>query len=78
VKRFVSIQFLNLRQSVGFLGRGISPMQGRYLYRTTQTQNKRRHLCHEWDSNPWSQLSSEGRQFVSDHAATLIGHSATT
>jgi hypothetical protein len=37
VKRFVSLQFLNLRQSVGLLGRGISPWQGRYL---TQTQNK--------------------------------------
>jgi hypothetical protein len=28
VKRFVSLQFLNLRQLVGLLGRGISPMQG--------------------------------------------------
>jgi hypothetical protein len=27
----VSFQFLNLRQSVGLLGRGISPSQGRYL-----------------------------------------------
>jgi hypothetical protein len=35
VKRFFSLQFLNLRQSVGLLGRGISPSQGRYL-----TQNK--------------------------------------
>jgi hypothetical protein len=33
----VSLQFLNLRQSVGLFGRGISPLQGRYL---TQTQNK--------------------------------------
>jgi hypothetical protein len=38
VKRFVSRQFLNLRQSVGFLGPGISPTQGRYLHRTTQTE----------------------------------------
>jgi hypothetical protein len=35
VKRFVSLQFLNLRQSVELLGVGISPSQGRYL---TQTQ----------------------------------------
>jgi hypothetical protein len=35
VKRFVSLQFLNLRQSGGFLGREISPSQGRYV---TQTQ----------------------------------------
>jgi hypothetical protein len=31
VKRFVSLQFLILRQSVGVLGRGITPSQGRYL-----------------------------------------------
>jgi hypothetical protein len=31
VKRFVSLQFLNLRQSVGLFGWGISPSQGRYL-----------------------------------------------
>jgi hypothetical protein len=31
VKRFVSLQFLNLTQSVRLLGRGISPSQGRYL-----------------------------------------------
>jgi hypothetical protein len=39
VKRFVSFQFLNVRHSVGPLGRVISPSQGRYL---TQTQNKHR------------------------------------
>jgi hypothetical protein len=27
-------------QSVGLLGQGISPSQGRYLHRNTQTQNK--------------------------------------
>jgi hypothetical protein len=31
--------FLLLRQSVGLLGRVISPSQGRYLHRTIQTQN---------------------------------------
>jgi hypothetical protein len=35
VKRFISLQFLNLRQSVALLGRGITPPQGRHL---TQTQ----------------------------------------
>jgi hypothetical protein len=34
VKRFVSLQFLNLRLSVGLLGPVISPSQGRYLTRT--------------------------------------------
>jgi hypothetical protein len=36
-------------------------------HRTTQTQNKRtqyRHPCLEWDSNPWSQVSKERRQFM--------------
>jgi hypothetical protein len=37
VKHFISLQFLNLRHSVGLLGRVISPSQGRYL---TQTRNK--------------------------------------
>jgi hypothetical protein len=41
VKRFVSLQFLNLRHSVGLLGRVISPSQGLYL---TQTQNKHRQI----------------------------------
>jgi hypothetical protein len=30
----VSLQFLNLRQSVGFIGRVISSSQGRYLTQT--------------------------------------------
>jgi hypothetical protein len=37
VTRFVSLQFLNLRQSVRLLGRGISTSEGRYMDRTTQT-----------------------------------------
>jgi hypothetical protein len=35
----VSLLFRNVRQSVGLLGLGISPSQGRYL---TQTQNERK------------------------------------
>jgi hypothetical protein len=45
VKRLVSLQLLNLRQSVGLLGPGISLSQDRYL---TQTQNKHTHSCLEW------------------------------
>jgi hypothetical protein len=48
VKKFVSFQFLNLRQSVELLGRGISPSKGRYLHRTTQTENKRRQTSMPW------------------------------
>jgi hypothetical protein len=55
VKGFVSLQFLNLRHSVGLLGRVISQSQGRYL---TQTKNKHRYPCLEWDSNTRFQCSS--------------------
>jgi hypothetical protein len=37
VKGFASLQFLNLGNLIGLLGRVISPSQDRYL---TQTQNK--------------------------------------
>jgi hypothetical protein len=33
---------------LGLLGRGISPMKGSYLHRTTQTQNKRRQTSMPW------------------------------
>jgi hypothetical protein len=33
VKHFVSIEFLNLRQSVGLLGRGTNETQDRYLHK---------------------------------------------
>jgi hypothetical protein len=62
VKRFVSLQFLNLRHSIGLLGRLISESQDRYLI---QTQNK-----HKETSMPRvgfeqrSQRSSERRQFI--------------
>jgi hypothetical protein len=45
MNRFLSFQFLNLRQSVGASGCGISPSQGHYL---TQTQNK-----HTQTPIPW-------------------------
>jgi hypothetical protein len=59
------LQFRNLffTQSVGLLGRGISPSQGRYL-RTGQQKhrtNGHRHPCLEFNSNPRPQCSSEPR-----------------
>jgi hypothetical protein len=48
VKRFFSLQLFNLGQSVGLLGRRSAPSQGRYVHRTTQTQNKRRQTCKPW------------------------------
>jgi hypothetical protein len=54
-------------QSVGVHIRGISPWQGRYLYRTTQRRNTDRYLCLEWDSNPRSQCLSGPTHFVPGH-----------
>jgi hypothetical protein len=44
--------------SVGLLGWGISPSQGRYLH-TRQHKNRikaSKHPCFKWDSNPWSSV----------------------
>jgi hypothetical protein len=52
---------LSYTQSVGFLVRGISPSQGRYLH-TVQHKyriNAHRHPCLEWDSSPRSQQLRE-------------------
>jgi hypothetical protein len=58
--------FLIYIQSVGVLGRGISPSQGRYLH--TEQHNARinahRHPCLEWDLNPRPQCSSSWRRFM--------------
>jgi hypothetical protein len=75
VKRFVSLQFLNFRQSVGLLGLGISPSQGRYLHRTTQTQNKRRQTPIPWVLfEPTIPMFKRAKTFhASDRAASVIG-----
>jgi hypothetical protein len=64
LKRFVQLQFLNPKTVGRPLGWGICPTQGRYLHRKTQPQNKRRHPCLGWDSNPRFLCSSEWRQFM--------------
>jgi hypothetical protein len=69
VKRFVSLNFLNFRQSVGLLERVISPSQGRYLHTNRIYAGK--HPCLELDSNPRSQTSSERRHFMSQTARQL-------
>jgi hypothetical protein len=74
LKSFVSLQSLKLRQSVGLLGRAISPSQGRYL---TQTQNK-----HKQASIPWVVFEPTIPVFeraktvhhALDHATTVIGY----
>jgi hypothetical protein len=44
-EKLVSLQFLNLRQSVWLLGLGITPVRGHYL---TQTQNKGKQTSMSW------------------------------
>jgi hypothetical protein len=51
-------------QSVGLLGRGTNPTHGHCLHRTTQTQNKCRHPCLQWDWNALFQYSSGQRHFI--------------
>jgi hypothetical protein len=65
VKRFVSLQFLNLRQSVGSLDGGSARRKAAtYKQNNTNRINANRHPCLEWDSNPRSQCSSEQRHFM--------------
>jgi hypothetical protein len=69
MKRFVSLQFLNLRQSVGLLRRGISPSQGRYL---TQTQNTQTSM--PWEGfEPTTPVFERAKTFYAlERAATVI------
>jgi hypothetical protein len=61
---FSSLIFLT--QSVGHLGRAISPSQGRCLHTGQQKHgiNANRHPCLEWNSNPRSQCLSGRRQLM--------------
>jgi hypothetical protein len=56
-------------QSVVLLGRGISPPQGRYLHRTTQTQNKSRNTSMSWMGFEFTVPVFEGAKTV--HARPL-------
>jgi hypothetical protein len=78
VKRFVSIQFLNIRQSVGLPGRRLSQSQGRYLHRTTQTQNKYWRTPISWVGfEPTITAFERAKTFqVLDRAATVINTAA--
>jgi hypothetical protein len=52
---------------------GWTPLQGHYLHIDQHKHriNAHRHLCFEWYSNPWSQRSSERRQFIPETARPL-------
>jgi hypothetical protein len=68
VKRF-HFSLLIVRQSVGFLARGIAPSQGRYLQK--HRINAFRYPCLEWHSKPRSHSSSERKQFMPQTARPL-------
>jgi hypothetical protein len=55
---------LDLRHSVGLLGRVISSSQGLYLHANTEKHTHTPNTPHtfEWESNPWSRLPRERRQ----------------
>jgi hypothetical protein len=57
---------LDLRHSVGLLGRVISPSQGLYLYTNTEksTHTNTKKTCPDGDSNPRSRVPSERRQYT--------------
>jgi hypothetical protein len=60
-------------QTVGLLGRVISPSQSRYI-NTGQHKhriNAHRHPCLQWDLKPQSQRPSERRQFMPQTARPL-------
>jgi hypothetical protein len=67
--------FLNLRQSVGLLGQGVSPSKSRYLLRTTQTENKRRKTSMPWVAFEPTIPAFERAKICSalHRAATVIG-----
>jgi hypothetical protein len=58
------------RQSVGLLGRGSAPSQGRYLHK--HRINADRPPCLEWDSNSRSQCLRGGRRLVNNTARPLM------
>jgi hypothetical protein len=76
MKCFISLQFLNLRQSVGLLGWVISPLQGCYL---TQTQNKHRQTSMPWVGfEPTTSVFEWAKTFDAlDCAVTVISNKDT-
>jgi hypothetical protein len=59
-------QFFNLYTvgSTYFFEGWSAVSQGRYVHRTTETQNKCRHPCLKWDSSPRFQCLNRLRQFM--------------
>jgi hypothetical protein len=69
--------FLIYTQSIGFLGRGISPSQGRYLHAEHYKQNKRtqKSMPRVWFEPKIPVFERAKTVHVLDRAATVIGNS---
>jgi hypothetical protein len=67
------LSFLIFTQSVGLLGREISPSQDPYLHAGQHQHriNAHRHPCLKWNSNPISQCRSGWRRFMLQTARPL-------
>jgi hypothetical protein len=75
VRPWPRLQFRNFfTQTVEFLGRVISLSKGRYLH---TGPHKHRHPCLKWDSNSWTQRSSEQRQFMLQIAGNSARYRST-
>jgi hypothetical protein len=75
--------FLIHTQSVGLLGRGMSPSQGRYLYRATQTQNINHTDVHVssgiWTHDPSLRAGEDGsclrpRSHCDGHVGPMVNY----
>jgi hypothetical protein len=67
MKLTVSLQLLDLGQSVGLVGRVIGSSQSLYLHTNTEkrTHNTNtKHPCPHWDTNPRFRRPRERRQFM--------------
>jgi hypothetical protein len=65
------LYFFFYTQSVGLLGRRISPSHCLYLHTRQHKQNKRRYPCLQWDSNQRPQNSRRWKQFMPQTARPL-------
>jgi hypothetical protein len=60
----LTLSYESYRQLVGLLGQVTTRSQGRYLHRTTKTQNKRRHPCIESDQKPTTPVFGRAKIFI--------------
>jgi hypothetical protein len=72
LRRFLS--FLIYTQSVGLLGQGISPSEGRYLHTEQHKQNKHRQMSRVGFEPTITVFERAKKVHVLGRAATVIGN----